>query len=542
MDGLSLSLSLSLPPGYEWPFLRRDEATPRLNLRTSNVLTVPELHHFTQLLSQGKLLQRAWQGEDLDFAYDSISAFESKRKGTHCLKEEASALQRRVQLLQAHMDSLTAYTSSLIEGRRARVAVASAAGNQMMVAEEKLASRNLEMNAVLDKLASSSRELAHYHSGEEQGIFLSFADLGHFLVQDQACTKQLNEWFVKQFDVGPSRLVAEEGISKCSWVTLDDLVTQGDSEKSHHRRVLELQRLRSMYTSCSDLDSFGISERKWIDAQVEKAKQLAVLATAKLQASANQAYVHSDLQSLRPYESHVACRRPFLLCVGNSRNFKTRDYDVKVMRQEYYISQQKRVELSINHLVCQLARHRFLEIACHLERRSMNGAFELLRAIESELDGYTQATIGHIAAPQTRKGLMPGFTDEQGAIPICVSVPGLVQQVNNLQAELQSLQLELDNSEDKAKCISELLTMIRRMQQLLFASSTSAQPIRNSLELADMEKVNSQLSSAIEEVTREHREKAEIVKHHPHEVGREKQVFVNFFCAPDRLRSQAAPY
>jgi HAUS augmin-like complex subunit 3 len=57
-------------------------------------------------------------------------------------------------------------------------------------------------------------------------------------------------------------------------------------------------------------------------------------------------------------------------------------------------------------------------------------------------------------------------------------------------------------------------------------------------ELGEMEKVNSQLSAAIEEVTREHREKAEIVKHHPHEVGRERQVFVDFFCAPDRLRNQ----
>ncbi|XP_024525026.1 AUGMIN subunit 3 [Selaginella moellendorffii] len=576
------------PDSYEWPF-QYEETRPLLdwlctNLRTSNVLTVPELHHYTQLLSQGKLLQ----GEDLDFAYGSISAFESKRstqeavlgaeeslkeirEGTHCLKEEASALQRRVQLLQAHMDSLTAYTSSLMQGRRARVAVASAAGNQMMVAEEKLASRNLEMNTVLDKLASSARELAHYHSGEEQGIFLSFADLGHFLVQDQACTKQLNEWFVKQFDVGPSRLVAEEGKSKCSWVTLDDLVTQGDSEKSHHRRVLELQRLRSI---------FGISERQWIDAQVEKAKQLAVLATVKLQASADQAYVHSDLHSLRRRNADVGSElHPLVLkedkllseavpslCWELAQLQDTYilqgDYDLKVMRQEYYMSQQKRF---ISHLVCQLARHRFLEIACHLERRSMNGAFELLRAIESELDGYTQATIGRIdrclslsqagaeaqehGAVDDRdtflhrvRDLLNIYTYEQGAIPIYVSVPGLVQQVNNLQAELQSLQLELDNTEDKAKCISELLTIIRRMQQLLFASSTTAQPILTPWplmkELADMEKVNSQLSLAIEEVTREHREKAEIVKHHPHEVGREKQVFVNFFCAPDRLRSQ----
>lgn len=30
----------------------------------------------------------------------------------------------------------------------------------------------------------------------------------------------------------------------------------------------------------------------------------------------------------------------------------------------------------------------------------------------------------------------------------------------------------------------------------------------------------------------------QIVKHHPHEVGRERQVFVDFFCNPERLRNQ----
>lgn len=56
--------------------------------------------------------------------------------------------------------------------------------------------------------------------------------------------------------------------------------------------------------------------------------------------------------------------------------------------------------------------------------------------------------------------------------------------------------------------------------------------------LDDMEKVNSRVSAFVEEVTEAHRRKAEIVKHHPHEVGRERHVFVDFFYSPDRLRNQ----
>ena len=45
--------------------------------------------------------------------------------------------------------------------------------------------------------------------------------------------------------------------------------------------------------------SFGISERQWVEAQVENAKQQAVLATIKMQVSADEAHVHSDLHFLR---------------------------------------------------------------------------------------------------------------------------------------------------------------------------------------------------------------------------------------------------
>lgn len=37
--------------------------------------------------------------------------------------------------------------------------------------------------------------------GAEDGIYISFADLRPYIIQDQACTKVLSEWFSKQFDV-----------------------------------------------------------------------------------------------------------------------------------------------------------------------------------------------------------------------------------------------------------------------------------------------------------------------------------------------------
>jgi HAUS augmin-like complex subunit 3 len=51
----------------------------------------------------------------------------------------------------------------------------------------------------------------------------------------------------------------------------------------------------------------------------------------------------------------------------------------------------------INHLVNQLAAHRFLKIACHLERRTkISGAYSLLKAIEMELQSYLSAVNGRL--------------------------------------------------------------------------------------------------------------------------------------------------
>lgn len=47
---------------------------------------------------------------------------------------------------------------------------------------------------------------------------------------------------------------------------------------------------------------------------------------------------------------------------------------------------------------------------------------------------------------------------EQGGLPQYVSAPGLVQQINQLQTELQTLRDEMHHSllQDKHKCINDL--------------------------------------------------------------------------------------
>ncbi|GMN50209.1 hypothetical protein TIFTF001_019371 [Ficus carica] len=533
------------PDSFEWPF-QYDDSRPILDwicssLRPSNVLSLPELSQCEQFLQEGKLLE----GEDLDFAYDSISAFASRRDNqeavfgaeeglkdirdaTLAYKAEALELQRQLKNLQSQFDMLSGQASALIQGRRARVAATSTVNGHLTTIDDSLSARNLQMNAVLGKIASTAQELAHYHSGDEDGIYLAYSDFHPYLVGDTACIKELNQWFSKQLDTGPFRLVAEEGKSKCSWVSLDDIsniIIRADLETSHHQRVSELQRLRSV---------FGTSERQWVEAQVENAKQQAILMALRSQVSSDEAHIHLDLHSLRFCKTYLG------------------DYDLKVMRQEYYINRQKA-----------LARHQFLKIACQLEKKNMLGAYSLLKVIESELQAYLSATKGRVgrclALIQAASDVQEqgGVDDQdhflhsvrdllnaQAGLSTYVSAPGIVQQISSLQSDLMTLQSDLENSlpEDRNRCINELCTLIQSLQQLLFASSTTAQPILTPRplmkELDEMEKINAKLSAAVEEVTLEHCKKNEIVKHHSQEVALQRRVFVDFFCNPERLRSQ----
>ncbi|GFZ13352.1 HAUS augmin-like complex subunit [Actinidia rufa] len=258
--------------------IRRRPTHPRLALLQPPPLQCPlSLRAFPvtyeQFLQEGKLLE----GEDLDFAYDSISAFSTRRDNqeavfgaeeglkdirdaTLAYKAEALELQRQLRQLQTQYDMLTGQASSLIQGRRARIAATTTVNGQLTAIDDSLSARNLEMNAVLGRIASTTQELAHYHSGDvsailfdeeydaldkmdivipmlysrvdifheelgcsEDDIYLAYSDFHPYLIVDASCVKELNQWFVKQLDTGPYRLVAEEGKAKCSWVSLDDI-------------------------------------------------------------------------------------------------------------------------------------------------------------------------------------------------------------------------------------------------------------------------------------------------------------------------------
>ncbi|KAJ4961713.1 hypothetical protein NE237_021623 [Protea cynaroides] len=518
------------PDSCEWPF-QYEEAHPLLgwicsSIRPTNVLSATEVFQYEQFLREGKLL------EDQETVFGAEEGLKDIREATLTYKTEALDLQKQLKNLQCQYNLLTGHASSLIQGRRSQVTATSTVNGELVVSDDGLSTRNLEINAVLGMISSTAQELSYYHSGDENDICLANSDFSSFLLQDSAFAKELNHWFVKQFETGPFQLVANNGKAKSSWLTFEEFSVSGvqNSENSDYQYGAELRRL---------LTVFGTSERHWVEAQVENAKQQAILAEIKSQIVMDEAHIHVNLHSLRRKDSDLTREFSKLyqkvkfssetiphICWELARlqdaYILQGDYELKVIWKETYISWQK---VFIQHLINQLSRHQFLKIAYQLEQKTMLSASNS-RIIHCQLL-IQSASEEH----------------EQGAVrdqdTFCI-----LQQISSLQSDLMTLQSEFENSlpEKRNKCIMELCTLIQSLQQLLFASATTAQPILAPwpvmTELVEMGNVNTQLSAAIEELTREHREKAEIVKHHPHEVGLERQVFVDFFCNPEHLKNQ----
>jgi len=192
----------------------------------------------------------------LDFAFDSISAFsdngenqeytflseeslEDIRDSKLALRAEVSDLEKQLASLEWKLDLLTAQATTITQGKKSRSSAKTRANGQLTGLDEKFAKRNLEMNAVLGKLAATTQELSYYHSEADIGVYLSYCDFLSYVRSNLVCTKELNRWFSTKFEKGPLQLVVKDDKSS------------GDFVNSHHF-VVQLNRINSIVESLRD--------------------------------------------------------------------------------------------------------------------------------------------------------------------------------------------------------------------------------------------------------------------------------------------------
>ncbi|XP_073364556.1 AUGMIN subunit 3 isoform X4 [Aegilops tauschii subsp. strangulata] len=523
------------PESLDWAFLQGDDSSRVLawiaaRLRRANVLSASDLELYDQLELEGKLLE----GKDLDSAFDSISAFSETgenheytflseeslgdiRDSKLALRAEVSDLEKKLASLEWQLDLLTAQATTITQGKKSRTSAKTSATGKLARFDEELAKRSLEMNAVLGKLVATIQELSYYHSEADIGVYLSYCDFQSYVISNLACTKELNTWFTKKFEKGALRFVAKEDMPR------------GDSEKPRHF-VVELKRINSVRRN-SELTE----ELKDLSLQVQECLSETV------------ASLCSDLARLE------------------GANILQGDHNLIVHRQECYISQQKRF---INHLVNQLAAHRFLAIACQLERRTkISSAYSLLKATEMELQSYVLAVnsrldqyhlIGEAASSMIEEGsiddrdtflhavrdILSSYSGSQTMTPTYVSACALVEQISELEDELHCYQHELENvlPRERGRFIDEQCRMVQTLEQILSVPVThmlpkfTPWPLAQALE--ELEMISYEVYASVNEVTMAREEKTKMLQQPSRNAQQERRVFADFFCHPGRLENQ----
>ncbi|KAH9794145.1 AUGMIN subunit 3 [Citrus sinensis] len=196
---------------------------------------------------------------------------------TLAYKAEAVELQKQLRHLQSQFDVLTAHGSTLVQGRRARVSATSTVNGHLTTLDDSLSARNLQMNAVLERISSTAQDLALYHSGEDTQAGLSTyvsaprivqqisslhsdlmtlqSDLKNSLPQDIKCINELLQQLLfpssttAQLILAPCALMKElDGIEKIN-AKLSAAVEEATLEHckkseiiKHHSQEVGLQR------------------------------------------------------------------------------------------------------------------------------------------------------------------------------------------------------------------------------------------------------------------------------------------------------------
>lgn len=216
----------------------------------------------------------------------------------------------------------------------------------------------------------------------------------------------------------------------------------------------------------------------------------------------------------------------------------------------------------------QLAAHRFLAIACQLERRTkISSSFSLLKATEMELQSYLLAVnsrldqyhlIGEAVSSMIEEGsiddrdtflhavrdILGSYSGSQTMTPTYISACALVKQISELEDELHCYQYDLENvlPRERGRFIDEQCRMVQTLEQILTVPVTymlpkfTPWPLAQALE--ELETISYEVSASVNEVTMAREEKSKMLLQPSRNVQQERRVFADFFCHPGRLENQ----
>eukprot|EP00058_Branchiostoma_floridae_P018422 XP_002603911.1 hypothetical protein BRAFLDRAFT_131250 [Branchiostoma floridae] len=451
-----------------------------------------------------------------------------------------------------------------------------------------------ELTQTVSKLTSlytSASDSCSTTASQQGAAFLSQLPLEDHFAKEDAFMQQLTDYTKRQFFDGIADLAGHAEGSRYQFLDVRDpssLLVTGETDQVIRKNCHELARLQNI---------FPLSQRQYIQAKVQESRTRAARQTMerKLQQLHSKPYpedtakLSKQLQETQAVLSAVQRESAVLsegevprLIQANAELQATRilqgDYDLKIARQDYFISKQEEV---ISQLLKQRARNEFLLTALEVEGHAHRETRRLLMALRKDLEKAVTMTQDRLAILQdpvykTSRSARAtidsrdNFTlrlhnmivgtpneDHDRKQPLFRTYASLEDGSRSLNHELQTLQTGLqDSSTGKEDKLAQLETSVQldvdtemlmcdylnvvfpQRDQCTVDVATEMTGLPPAAILDSMLKLDltlKDLEASLMETLKDMNKKKRELQNDPNLV-KERHLFVDFFTAPDRLK------
>ncbi|XP_066297870.1 HAUS augmin-like complex subunit 3 [Branchiostoma lanceolatum] len=581
------------PDDFDWLF-ESEAATPFLrwfcdHVGPDNVLTEEELQKFQELQSSGAPILG---GRQLEEALQSMPREEKTLYGEQLreevarLEDELKTCEARKKILLHHRNKLSLHQTATNHRLSKLDAVQEAAKQEHRKQVDRCREEDSKMNTDLEELTQTVSKLTSLYTSaadscstttSQQGAaFLSQLPLDHHFAKEDAFMQQLTDYTKRQFFDGIADLAGHAEGSRYQFLDVKDpssLLVAGETDQVIRKNCHELARLQNI---------FPLSQRQYIQAKVQEGRTRAARQamerklqqlhskpypqdTAKLSKQLHETQaVLSAVQRETAALSEVEVPR---LIQANTELQATRvlqgDYDLKIARQDYFISKQEEV---ITQLLKQRARNEFLLTALEVEGRAHRETRRLLMALRKDLDRAVAMTQDRLAILQdpayktsrTARATIDSrdnFTlrlhnvivgtpseDHDGKQPLFRTYASLEDGARGLNHDLQTLQTSLaDSSTGKEDRLAQLETSVQDLGATVYdraapgSGPTTLGPKAILDSMLKLDLTLKDLEASLMETLKDMNKKKRELQNDPNLV-KERHLFVDFHTAPHQLK------
>lgn len=587
------------PNGLEWMF-ESEELVPFLdwfctNVSSANIIDTKELEEYDVLTKSGGVVL---DGTQLDEAVQNLISVEEEslsvddlQRNNDQLKLDMESYKRRKHSLLQKRNRLSLHHTALSHRLSKLKSVESKAKSQYKKCLEQSQADNTQMNDSLEKLVKSvSRITDLYEMNEEttnsnqdrqlssdrptSPVFLSQLSQDEYNKTEDKYTQELTSYTKRLFFEGIAEMTGQDEGSRYEILEVSDpenLLVRGEADDINISECKELSRIQAFYPKSEAKRINALMNSKQAQACVQSAQDIIQSLkygdfgrdSSKLSQRVKE---KTNAISFVTKEIAMMAERDIPNLIQESTKSQvsrilTGDYNLKLARQDYFISNQDQV---LNQLILQRSRNEFLTMAYEVEARNHRDINRLLTAVKQLLhvqlksfkdrmkmmedpslntQKHQRGTIDSRDKFSTNLHLMlcSGETEEKKLLFLTFN--SLVQGADKLRqkhASLKTSSIALDAKKDeKLKLLEESLHI---SEQVVYSgsSTTSGQPCMTPRQLMDsmtqLEEMLRKLEQSIKEVVKDVEKKKQTLRQDTL-LCKERRLFTHFFNNPSQLNT-----